>query len=90
MLHNRRKNPIEDCWAWIKGQLENCTATSIPQLKVEIMQLWTLKMDDCQYLRNLIESMPRRLQVVLESSGNATKYWPKGPICDFCFFRSKI
>ncbi len=58
----------------MKGQLENCTATSIPQLKVEIMRLWTLKMDDCQYLRNLVESMPRRLQAVLESGGNATKY----------------
>ena len=58
----------------MKGQLENCTATSIPQLKVEIMRLWTLKKDDCQYLRNLVESMPRRLQAVLENSGNATKY----------------
>ena len=40
------------------------------------MWLWTLKMDDCQYLRmrNLVESMLRRLQAVLESSGNATKY----------------
>ena len=58
----------------MKGQLENCQATSIPQLKLEIMRLWTLKMDDCQYLRNLVESMPRRLQAVLENSGNATKY----------------
>ena len=54
--------------------MENCTATSIPRLKVEIMRLWTLKMDDCQNLRNLVESMLRRLQAVLESSGNATKY----------------
>ena len=67
-------NPIENCWAWMKAQLENCKATSIPLLKVEILRLWTLKMDDSQYLRNLVESMPRRLQAVLESSGNATKY----------------
>ena len=67
-------NPIENCWAWMKAQLENCKATSIPLLKVEILRLWTLKMDDSQYLRNLVESMPRRLQAVLESGGNATKY----------------
>ncbi len=24
--------PIENCWAWIKGQLENCGSTSILQL----------------------------------------------------------
>ena len=28
---------------------------------VEILRLWTRKMDDYQYLRNLVESMPRRL-----------------------------
>ena len=58
----------------MKGQLENCQATSVPLLEEEIKRLWVLKMSDCQYLRNLVESMPRRLQAVLENSGNATKY----------------
>ncbi len=67
-------NPIENCWAWMKTQLRDCQANSIPQLKEEIKQLWILKMDDCQYLRSLVESMPRRLQAVLENGGNAIKY----------------
>ena len=67
-------NPIENCWAWMKSQLANCQATSIPQLEEEIMRLWVYRMSDSEYLRNLVMSMPRRLQAVLENGGNATKY----------------
>ena len=67
-------NPIENCWAWMKGQLQDCGATSIPELEREILRLWTLKMEDSAYLRTLVESMPRRLAAVLENGGNATKY----------------
>ncbi len=67
-------NPIENCWAWMKGQLENCGATSIPELQLEITRLWALKMEDSAYLRSLVESMPRRIQAVMENAGNATKY----------------
>ena len=34
--------------------------------------LWTKKMDDSDYLRSLVESMPRRLQTVLEKNGNVS------------------
>ena len=67
-------NPIENCWAWMKDQLENSKTTSLPELELEIKRLWTLKMDNCDYLRSLVESMPRRLQAVLDNDGNATKY----------------
>ena len=67
-------NPIENCWAWMKSQLKDCQATSIPQLKEEIMRLWVYRMSDSEYLRNLVMSMPRRLQAVMENGGNATKY----------------
>ncbi len=45
----------------IREQLHDSKATSLPQLQQEIMFLWTLQMDDIQYLKNLMESMPRRL-----------------------------
>lgn len=31
-------------------------------------------MDDSDYLRTLVELMPRRLMAVVENGGNATKY----------------
>jgi hypothetical protein len=42
--------------------------------KREITRLWVTKIDDCQYLKNLVESMPRRLQQVIENEGGVTKY----------------
>ena len=33
-----------------------------------------LRMDNFQYLKNLVESMPRRLQAVIDGNGNLTKY----------------
>ena len=48
--------------------------TSLPQLQQEIKFLRTLQMDDIQYLKNLVESMPRRLEAVLLNEGNSTKY----------------
>lgn len=67
-------NPIENAWSWMKTQLQDSKATSLPQLQEEIRQLWVTKMDDSAYLRALVESMPRRLQAVLDADGNATKY----------------
>jgi hypothetical protein len=36
------------------------------ELKQEIKELWTLHMDDIQYLNNLVESMLRRLEAYPE------------------------
>ena len=67
-------NPIENVWNWIKQQLQDSKATSLPQLQQEIKELWTLQMDNIQYLKNLAESMPRRLEAVIQNEGNSTKY----------------
>ena len=40
----------------------------------EILKLWCLKMNDCEYLRQLVESMPRRLEEVIQREGGMTKY----------------
>ncbi len=58
----------------IREQLQDSKATSLPQLQQEIKFLWTLQMDDIQYLKKLVESMPRRLEAVVLNEGNSTKY----------------
>ena len=36
--------------------------------------LWCDRMADSEYLRSLVESMPRRMAEVIEKGGNMTKY----------------
>ena len=67
-------NPIENVWSWMKQQLRDSTATSLPDLQKEITELWTMKMDDIPYLKALVESMPRRIEDVIRRDGNTTKY----------------
>ena len=38
------------------------------------MKLWVMKMSDDRYLQSLVESMPRRLQEVIEREVDTTKY----------------
>ena len=58
--------------------------------KREVTELWVLRMSDSQYLRNLVESMPRRLEDVTSTAGrepipstsqySSTPNWPfSGP-----------
>ncbi len=67
-------NPIENVWAWMKTQLQDSKATNLKELQREITELWCIKMEDCQYLKNQVESMPRRLEAVITNQGNPTKY----------------
>ena len=65
---------MENARSWMKDQLQDKKVTSIPQLQAETRRLWVTRMDNCDYLKALVESMPRRLQAVVENSGNVTKY----------------
>ena len=57
-----------------KVPLKNSKATSLTQLQEEIAELWVLRMENIEYLKNLVESMPRRLQAIIDGNGNLTKY----------------
>ena len=59
----------------MKTQLQDCKATSIPELQRHIQELWTQRIGDSPYLRSLVESMPRRLQEVISRDGSTTKYY---------------
>jgi hypothetical protein len=58
----------------MKLQLKETHPTNLKELKVEIKKLWILRMDDSQYLKKLMESMPDRIQEVIARDGNATHY----------------
>jgi hypothetical protein len=77
-------NPIENALSWMKVQLRESNATNLKELKEAVTKLWVLKMNNSQYLRNLEESMHRRLKDVIRREGNPTKYYseavhPTGP-----------
>ena len=55
-------------------QLASCNCTNISELKGELFRLWTTRMSDSDYLRNLVNSMPRRLQEVIDRGGASTHY----------------
>ena len=42
--------------------------------KRELVKLWVTRMSDNSYLQNLVESMPTRLQEVIERVRDTTKY----------------
>jgi transposase len=66
-------NPIENVWNIMKNKLKKMPITSVPVLKEEIKKLWVLNTSQ-EYLKKLSDSMPRRLQLVIEHKGEMTKY----------------
>ena len=54
-------NPIENCWNYMKNKLKEVDISSVPRLQEALLKLWTqdLRKD---YLVNLSNSMPRRIQ----------------------------
>jgi hypothetical protein len=40
----------------------------------EIKRLWIIQMDNSEYLKKLMDSMPRRLEEVIARQGASTKY----------------
>jgi hypothetical protein len=54
------------------GRLKGTSPTSVEQLKKEILKLWVIRMEDFTCLKNMAESMPLRLQEVIEWGGNMT------------------
>jgi hypothetical protein len=55
-------------------KIKDASCTSMDQWKQAIVDLWDLKMADSDYLKNPVESMPRRLQDVFQRQGGSTEY----------------
>ena len=70
-----KRAAIELWWASEGHQepTEN-VCTNMEDWKREIVKLWVTRMSDNSYLQNLVESMPRRLQEVIERDRATTEY----------------
>jgi len=65
-------NPIENVWAVIKMKLQNKRPTHLKQLCRQIRQIWRSLPKD--YAENLVASMPRRCQAIIDAGGDWTTY----------------
>lgn len=66
-------NPIENCWNYMKEALKTKDIASVPKITEEIKKLWLTGISS-EYFKNLSDSMPRRLQMVIDAKGDMTKY----------------
>lgn len=65
-------NPIEHVWGELKTKMLNHNCTNVNELKLQLREEW--EKISPSFINKLIESMPRRLQAVIEANGYATKY----------------
>ena len=63
-------NPMENVWGLIENRLRGKTFKSTIALKLEIRKEW--KNLEKNYAQVLVQSVPKRLQAVIESSGDWT------------------
>jgi hypothetical protein len=65
-------NPIEHLWWEVKNRLKNKNPRNKAELRTAIKEIW--ENIPSSVTKNLVESMPRRLQAVLDAKGGHTKY----------------
>jgi len=65
-------SPIENLWAIMKRRAERSEKKTISEWKEEIQKIWEDISQDL--LKSLMESMPRRLQMVIAAKGEKIKY----------------
>jgi len=66
-------NPIENAWNYLKNKVQERKLSNINDLQEELKKLWVTL--DSTYFASLADSMPKRLQMVINSKGEMTKYW---------------
>ena len=66
-------NPIENCWHRMKKNMSQKKTPNLGSLQDELKKVWCQEMTT-EYFRNLSDSMPKRLQMVIKNKENMTKY----------------
>ena len=68
-------NAIENCWNHMKDMLKFKNTISQDLLQTEIQKLWDEDEELSEgYLRDLSNSMPKRIKMVIKNKGEMTKY----------------
>lgn len=65
-------NPIENLWAILDSKVEKTDVTNKQTYHAALEKAWN-ELDPC-YLRNLVESMPNRLQAIIMAKGGHIDY----------------
>ena len=65
-------NPNEYLWELLNKQIRKRTITSQDMLRSVLVEEW--QKISSEVTRNLVDSMPRRLQAVIKAKGKQTKY----------------
>ena len=66
-------NLFENCWHKMKKEMSEKKTSYLEILLEELKKLWCQEMLST-YLKNLSDSMPKRLQMVIKNKGNMSKY----------------
>ncbi len=67
-------NPIENFWGELTRDWASVFPRNLATLETHVVQRWEDWRGQTQYFRNLFDSMPRRLNKVIDTNGAATKY----------------
>ena len=66
-------NPIENLWCLLKDKVADKQPANAQASNDAIKLTWVTEISSA-YCRNLVESMPRRLDAVIKNKGGHTKY----------------
>jgi hypothetical protein len=65
-------NLIENIWSWVQAEVDKMGCSSMEDFEAAVTA--KLAAVPQQHLTHLWDSMPKRLQAVIEASGGPTKY----------------
>ena len=66
-------NVVENCWIYLKKKVAEHRPGSLTELKERIIQVWISEISK-EFCHSLIDSMPRRIEVVIKAKVKSTKY----------------
>lgn len=67
-------NPIENMWAIMKQHMNKLNMRNKPELMAAFIRVWNRDEEIQEICKVLVESLPRRIQAVIDQRGGHTKY----------------